>query len=38
MDSVASPTTELHKTAPNGMHRRMGAKRVNFGGWDMPVE
>src|SRR5579885_2655147 len=20
------------------MHRRMGAKMVNFGGWDMPVE
>ena len=20
------------------MHRRLGAKMVNFGGWDMPVE
>ncbi len=31
-------TTELRKTALNSAHRRMGAKMVNFGGWDMPVE
>jgi aminomethyltransferase len=31
-----SPT--LRKTALNAMHRRMGAKMVDFGGWDMPVE
>jgi len=37
---VNSPTTtiELRKTALNATHRRMGAKMVNFGGWDMPVE
>jgi aminomethyltransferase len=29
---------ELRKTALNGTHRRLGAKMVNFGGWDMPVE
>lgn len=29
---------ELRKTALNGVHRRFGAKMVNFGGWDMPVE
>ena len=29
---------ELRKTALNSVHRRLGAKMVNFGGWDMPVE
>jgi glycine cleavage system T protein (aminomethyltransferase) len=29
---------ELHKTPLNAVHRRLGAKMVNFGGWDMPVE
>ncbi len=36
--SVTSPTTELRKTALNQAHRRLGAKMVSFGGWDMPVE
>jgi aminomethyltransferase len=31
-------TPALRKTALNGVHRRMGAKMVDFGGWDMPVE
>jgi aminomethyltransferase len=35
---TAPTTTELRKTALNPVHRRMGAKMVNFGGWDMPVE
>jgi aminomethyltransferase len=36
---VTTPATaELRKTALNSTHRRMGAKMVNFGGWDMPVE
>ncbi len=30
--------SELRKTPLNGLHRRLGAKMVNFGGWDMPVE
>jgi aminomethyltransferase len=39
MESVTTPPiTELRKTPLNGMHRRLGAKMVNFGGWDMPVE
>jgi aminomethyltransferase len=39
MDSVTSPTkVVLRKTALNALHRRLGAKMVNFGGWDMPVE
>lgn len=33
-----SVITELRKTPLNAMHRRLGAKMVNFGGWDMPVE
>ena len=35
---TTSAATELRKTALNGVHRRLGAKMVNFGGWDMPVE
>jgi aminomethyltransferase len=36
---VATPASvALRKTALNVMHRRMGAKMVDFGGWDMPVE
>jgi len=36
---VATPApVALRKTALNAMHRRMGAKMVDFGGWDMPVE
>jgi aminomethyltransferase len=31
-------TQTLRKTALNGLHRRLGAKMVDFGGWDMPVE
>ena len=39
MESVNSPIiTELRKTPLNAVHRRLGAKMVNFGGWDMPVE
>ena len=29
---------ELRRTSLNLVHRRMGAKMVNFGGWDMPLE
>jgi aminomethyltransferase len=28
----------LRKTALNAAHRALGAKMVEFGGWDMPVE
>jgi aminomethyltransferase len=39
MESLNSPTTaDLRKTSLNALHRRLGAKMVNFGGWDMPVE
>jgi aminomethyltransferase len=33
-----SAAVELRKTALNSVHRRLGAKMVNFGGWDMPLE
>ena len=34
------PATEtaLRKTSLNALHRSLGAKMVDFGGWDMPVE
>jgi len=39
MESVSTPPiTEPRKTPLNAVHRRLGAKMVNFGGWDMPVE
>lgn len=39
MDSATTPAiAELRKTPLNALHRRLGAKMVNFGGWDMPVE
>ena len=39
MDSGISPAiTELRKTPLHALHRRLGARMVNFGGWDMPVE
>jgi len=36
VSSTATPA--LRKTALNAVHRQMGAKMVDFGGWDMPVE
>ena len=39
MESVASPENPIPRKTPlNALHRRLGAKMVNFGGWDMPVE
>ena len=41
--SVVEPTPpvvpkNVRKTALNAVHRQMGAKMVDFNGWDMPVE
>lgn len=33
-----TPMSALRKTALNAVHRKLGAKMVDFGGWDMPVE
>jgi aminomethyltransferase len=39
MDSATTSTASaLRKTPLNAVHRRLGAKMVDFGGWDMPVE
>jgi aminomethyltransferase len=39
MESAATPhKSGLRKTPLNALHRRLGAKMVNFDGWDMPVE
>jgi len=34
----ASTTPAVRKTALNAVHRQMGAKMVDFNGWEMPVE
>ena len=36
--STSTVTPELRKTPLYAVHRQMGAKMVDFGGWDMPVE
>jgi aminomethyltransferase len=33
-----SETTQLLKTPLNAVHRQLGGKMVDFGGWDMPVQ
>ena len=33
-----TPTAALKATPLNRIHRQMGAKMVDFGGWDMPVQ
>jgi aminomethyltransferase len=35
---VETTTSTVRKTALNAVHRQMGAKMVDFNGWDMPVE
>jgi aminomethyltransferase len=36
--SASTTTPTIRKTALNAVHRQMGAKMVDFNGWDMPVE
>ena len=38
MSALQATTPNVRKTALNAAHRRMGAKMVEFNGWDMPVE
>ena len=38
MSAVSATTPTIRKTALNAVHRQMGAKMVEFNGWDMPVE
>src|SRR3977135_627219 len=34
----ASPQAALLTTPLNALHRRLGARMVDFAGWDMPVQ
>jgi len=38
VEATPAGTTTVRKTALNAVHRQMGAKMVDFNGWDMPVE
>ena len=38
MSSSVETTPTVRKTSLHAVHRRMGAKMVEFNGWDMPVE
>ncbi len=38
MSVVEATPPVVRKTALNAVHRKMGAKMVDFNGWDMPVE
>jgi aminomethyltransferase len=40
MESATTPeiVNTLRKTPLNALHRRLGARMVDFGGWDMPLE
>jgi aminomethyltransferase len=35
---VTAAAVELKKTPLNAVHRRLGGRMVDFGGWDMPVQ
>jgi len=35
---MAQPREPLKTTPLNAIHRRLGAKMIDFGGWDMPVQ
>ena len=38
MSAAETTTPVIRRTALNPVHRQMGAKMVDFNGWDMPVE
>ena len=38
MPAVEATTAAIRKTALHAVHRQMGAKMVEFNGWEMPVE
>jgi aminomethyltransferase len=35
---MSEPSNQPRKTPLNALHRELGAKMVDFGGWDMPVQ
>jgi aminomethyltransferase len=38
LPAETQPSPAIRKTALNATHRQLGAKMVDFSGWDMPVE
>lgn len=36
--NLTATAPQLKQTPLNGMHRQMGGRMVDFGGWDMPVQ
>jgi len=38
LSAIEAHTPLIRKTALNAVHRKMGARMVDFNGWDMPVE
>ena len=38
MSEQAQPTSDLRRTPLHGRHVALGARMVDFGGWDMPVQ
>jgi aminomethyltransferase len=38
VEATPAGATIVRKTALNAVHRQMGAKMIDFNGWDMPVE
>ena len=38
VSSLTATTAALKKTPLNALHREMGGRMVDFGGWDMPVQ
>src|SRR5688500_15411427 len=36
--AMNSPTVGLRKTALHSLHKKLGARMAEFGGWDMPIE
>src|SRR5271168_4365525 len=38
LSAIEATTPVIRKTALNAVHRKMGARMVEFNGWDMPVE
>lgn len=37
-EDIARESPKLHLTPLNAVHRSLGARMVDFGGWDMPVQ
>src|ERR1044071_7357368 len=38
VNDLTATAPQLKRTSLNSVHRRMGGRMVDFGGWDMPVQ